>query len=63
MESVFGLTSAQQSWMPAEPINPPERNGQAEAEESPEESYEATIVRLDHTAAEALFRRAWLSHL
>jgi hypothetical protein len=63
MESVFGLASAQQSWMPAEPINQSERNGQMEAEEAPEESFEATIVQLDHAAAEALFRRAWLSHL
>ncbi len=60
MESVFGLASAQQSWMPAEPVGPSERNGQTEAEEAPEEPFEATIIRLDHAAAEALFRRAWM---
>lgn len=60
MESVFGLTSAQQSRMPVEPVGTPERNTQAEAEEAPEEAFEATIIRLDHSAAEALFRRAWL---
>ncbi len=60
MESVFGLTSAQQSRIPVEPISASERNVQAEAEEAPEETFEATIIRLDHSAAEALFRRAWL---
>jgi hypothetical protein len=60
MESAFGLTSAPQSRMPAEPIATSERPAQADAEEAPEEAFEATIIRLDHSAAEALFRRAWL---
>ncbi len=61
MESVFGLSSAQQSRISvAEPLNSTEPGGQSEAEEAPEEQYEATIIRLDHAAAEALFRRAWV---
>lgn len=60
MESVFGLASAQQSRKPTEPLSPSELNGQSEPEEAPEETFEATIVRLDHAAAEALFRRAWM---
>ncbi len=63
MESVFGLPSVQQSRIPTEPLSSIERGGQAEAEEAPEEQFEATIVRLDHAAAEALFRRAWLMAL
>jgi hypothetical protein len=63
MESVFGLPSAQQSRISTEPLSSTEHSGQSEAEEAPEEQYEATIVRLDHTAAEALFRRAWLTAL
>jgi hypothetical protein len=60
MESVFGLASVPQSRIPAESTGQAERSGQTETDEAPEESYEATIVRLDHTAAEALFRRAWM---
>lgn len=61
MESVLGLASQQQSRMPSEPLGSSELNGQPEAEEAPEETFEATIIRMDHAAAEALFRRAWLS--
>ena len=63
MESVFGLVSVQQSRMSAEPLSSLEPGGQSEAEEAPEEQFEATIIRLDHAAAEALFRRAWLMAL
>ena len=63
MESVFGLASAQQSRIAAETLSSTERSAPSEAEEAPEEQFEATIVRLDHSAAEALFRRAWLMAL
>jgi hypothetical protein len=61
MESMFGLASAQQTRMPTEPIGQSDLSGQAEGEEAPEETFEATIIRLDHAAAEALFHRAWLA--
>jgi hypothetical protein len=59
MESVLGLVSAQQCRMPTEPVGQPTRADQVDADEAPEETFEATIIRLDHSAAEALFQRAW----
>jgi len=62
MESVLGLVSAQpQSRMPTEPVGQPAGADQGDADEATEETFEATIIRLDHSAAEALFRRAWSS--
>jgi hypothetical protein len=59
MESLLGLTSAPISRISTEPASQPEWVVQPEADDPPEERFEATILRLDHAALEALFRRAW----
>jgi hypothetical protein len=59
MESLLGLTSAPTSRISTDPAGQPEWTGQTDADEAPEERFEATIIRMDHAALEALFRRAW----
>lgn len=58
MDPVLGTTSTQQMMAGAE--QPSQTEELSEGQELAEEACEATIVRLDRTAAELLFRKAGL---
>ena len=58
MDPVLGTTSTQQIVAGTEQPSP--REELSEGQELAEEAFEATIVRLDRTAAETLFRKAGL---
>ena len=58
MDPVLGTASTQQMMASAESPSPTEEL--SEGQGLAEEAFEATIVRLDRTAAESLFRKAGL---